>query len=192
MTRRTPPRDSLARAELRTDSIAEQIVAMSAVRQHRWTRAEVDRLIDERPGYTPRYELVDGELLVTPAPSGRHQRIVLQLALLLQPYLTRNRLGVKSYLAPASFHSSRVSVTSRICSSVRQSKDGGRPPIVLARARSSSAKCSPRGHRATTGSRSGEPFSEMRCRSIGSSMRTQRYSRFGIQRMSARRSWTMS
>lgn len=93
MTLPTSPRHSLARAELRTDSVAEQIVAMSAVRQHRWTRAEVDRLVDERPGLTPRYELVDGELLVTPAPSGRHQRIVLQLALLLQPYLTRNKLG---------------------------------------------------------------------------------------------------
>ncbi len=83
----------LLRAELRTDSIAEQIVAMSAVRQHRWTRAEVDQLIDERPGHTPRYELVDGDLLVTPAPSGRHQRIILQLALLLAPYLTRHKLG---------------------------------------------------------------------------------------------------
>ena len=93
MTLQAASRYSLARAELRTKSTAEQIVAMSAVRQHRWTRAEVDRLIDERPGYTPRYELVEGELLVTPAPSRRHQRIVLQLALLLQPYLTSNRLG---------------------------------------------------------------------------------------------------
>ena len=93
MTVPTSSCHSLPRAELRTDSIAEQIVAMSAVRQHRWTRAEVDQLIDERPGLTPRYELVDGELLVTPAPSGRHQRIVLQLALLLAPYLTRHKLG---------------------------------------------------------------------------------------------------
>ena len=40
-----------------------------------------------------RYEVHEGELLVTPAPSGRHQRIVLRLAFLLQPYLSRERLA---------------------------------------------------------------------------------------------------
>ena len=55
-------------AELLWDSSAEQIVSMPVVRPRRWTRVEVDRLIDERPAHTPRYELVDGELLVTPAP----------------------------------------------------------------------------------------------------------------------------
>jgi hypothetical protein len=51
--------------ELRFDSRADQIMAMPAVRPHRWTRGEVDRLVEERAGLTPRYELVDGELLVT-------------------------------------------------------------------------------------------------------------------------------
>lgn len=49
--------------------------------------------MDERDGLTPRYELVDGELLVTPAPSGRHQRIVGRLHLLIHPYVVRNSLG---------------------------------------------------------------------------------------------------
>jgi Uma2 family endonuclease len=80
-------------AELRSHSRAEQIMSMPAVRRHRWTIADVDRLIDQRNGLTPRYELVDGELLVTPAPTGRHQRIILRLALLLQPYLSRHGLG---------------------------------------------------------------------------------------------------
>jgi Uma2 family endonuclease len=47
------------------------------LRPHRWTIDEVDRLAEERPESSPRYELVDGELLVTPAPGGRHQRIIL-------------------------------------------------------------------------------------------------------------------
>ena len=68
-------------------------MAMPAVRPHRWTRAEVDHLVDERPGYTPRYELVAGELLVTPAPSRRHQRILVRLLVLLEPYVTKHKLG---------------------------------------------------------------------------------------------------
>ena len=73
---------------------------MPAVRPHRWTRTEVDRLVDERPGYTPRYELVDGELLVTPAPSGRHQRIILRLVQLLLPYVAEHKVG-EIFLGPA-------------------------------------------------------------------------------------------
>lgn len=68
-------------------------MVMAAVDLRSWTLEEVERLIDERPGFTPRYELVDGALLVTPSPTGRHQRIVLELAFLLAPYVTRHRLG---------------------------------------------------------------------------------------------------
>jgi Uma2 family endonuclease len=90
----------LGRAELLRDQCAEQIMAMSAVSPRRWTRAEVDRLVDERPGYTPRYELVDGDLLVTPAPSWRHQRIIVRLLQLLLPYVTEHQLG-EILLGPA-------------------------------------------------------------------------------------------
>jgi Uma2 family endonuclease len=87
------------RAELPTVSRAEQIMSMPAVDRHRWTVEEVDRLVDARDGLTPRYELVQGELLVTPAPTRRHQRLVFQLALLLQRFLTTHGIG-EVFLGP--------------------------------------------------------------------------------------------
>ncbi|MGH7619872.1 MAG: Uma2 family endonuclease [Gemmatimonadaceae bacterium] len=66
---------------------------MPALHRRRWTLDEVDRLAEERPGLTPRYELVDGELLVTPAPTRRHQRIVAELLVLLRAYVNEHQLG---------------------------------------------------------------------------------------------------
>ena len=40
-----------------------------------------------------RYEVIGGELFVTPAPSLIHQRAILELAYLLGPYLREERLG---------------------------------------------------------------------------------------------------
>jgi Uma2 family endonuclease len=99
----------LGDAELRRASRAEQIMHMSAVRSHAWTTGEVERLIEQRSGMVPRYELVRGELLVTPAPSGRHQRVILDLALLLHAYLVRARAG-EIRLGPAEL---RLSADSR-------------------------------------------------------------------------------
>jgi Uma2 family endonuclease len=87
-------------AELPRETPAEQIMSMPILRPRRWTRDEVERLIDERPGMSPRYELVDGELLVTPAPTHRHQRLILRLTLALYPYLVRHALG-EVFLGPA-------------------------------------------------------------------------------------------
>jgi Uma2 family endonuclease len=75
-------------------------MSMPILRPRRWTTEEVRRLIDARPGMSPRYELVDGELLVTPAPSHRHQRMILRLALRVQPYLVRHAIG-EVFLGPA-------------------------------------------------------------------------------------------
>jgi Uma2 family endonuclease len=47
-----------------------------------------------------RYELVDGELLVTPAPRGLHQRAVLELFRRLDPFVRTHRLGAVC-LSPA-------------------------------------------------------------------------------------------
>ena len=80
-------------AELRSPSAAEQIMSMPALRNRRWTMEELEELIEQREGYTPRYELVDGELLVTPSPSNRHQRIAFELAILLRAYVLEHRLG---------------------------------------------------------------------------------------------------
>jgi Uma2 family endonuclease len=45
------------------------------------------------PDDRQRHELVDGELLMTPSRSARHQRIVRNLALALSEHVTRDRLG---------------------------------------------------------------------------------------------------
>ena len=54
-----------------------------------WTVEMVRALPDDGN----RYEIIDGELFVTPAPSLIHQRAILRLAYLLGPYLEEQRLG---------------------------------------------------------------------------------------------------
>ncbi|HSJ14628.1 MAG TPA: Uma2 family endonuclease [Longimicrobiales bacterium] len=55
-----------------------------------WTYAEYARFPDDGN----RYEVIDGEVLVTPAPSPRHQHILGQLYRRLSEYVERHRLGV--------------------------------------------------------------------------------------------------
>lgn len=66
---------------------------MPALLHRRWTEEEVRQLIDDAPGHTPRYELVDGELLVTPSPNQTHQRVVVGLVVRLFAYLETQRIG---------------------------------------------------------------------------------------------------
>ena len=54
-----------------------------------WTRADLDRLPDDGN----RYEVLNGELLVTPAPSDVHQAIVDWLSDVLTPFVIAHRLG---------------------------------------------------------------------------------------------------
>jgi Uma2 family endonuclease len=58
--------------------------------RQRWTYAEFARLPSE--GST-RYEILDGELVVTPAPGLLHQAIVMHLAWLLYGFVRENELG---------------------------------------------------------------------------------------------------
>lgn len=67
-------------------------MGMPAIRR-RWTTADVRALIDESRAW-PRYELIDGELLVTPAPRGPHQLVVLEFAVLLHGYLAQEPVGI--------------------------------------------------------------------------------------------------
>jgi Uma2 family endonuclease len=66
----------------------------------RWTAREVRQLIAESPLQTPRYELVDGELLVTPSPIVPHQRAVVLLWRALDDYLQPNPVG-DVYISPS-------------------------------------------------------------------------------------------
>ncbi|MEO5814879.1 MAG: Uma2 family endonuclease [Gemmatimonadaceae bacterium] len=62
----------------------------------RWTVEDVHALPDDGN----RYEVIDGELFVTPSPRWRHQEAVVELQALLRDYLKRERVG-HSFHAPA-------------------------------------------------------------------------------------------
>jgi Uma2 family endonuclease len=75
----------------------------------RWTAAEVRELTVETRHW-PRYELIGGELLVTPAPSPMHQIAVLALARLLADYVEAERLGL-TLMSPADLELEPDTVT---------------------------------------------------------------------------------
>jgi Uma2 family endonuclease len=63
---------------------------------HRWTAEMVRALPDDGN----RYEVIDGELFVTPAPRALHQRAVLELAIRLRGYADAGRVG-ETLISPA-------------------------------------------------------------------------------------------
>jgi len=69
---------------------------MATASKRHWTIDMVRALPEDRN----RYEVIDGELLVTPAPSLRHQTAVLELASRLLTYLKAQGLG-SAIIAPA-------------------------------------------------------------------------------------------
>jgi Uma2 family endonuclease len=73
--------------------LAEQIMAMPARAPHRpWTEEEFYAARDAAPP-GERWELVDGEVLVTPSPHWVHQRIVVRLTILLDAYVRPRGFG---------------------------------------------------------------------------------------------------
>lgn len=62
---------------------------LMALATRAWTLAELDRLPDDGN----KYELIDGELFVTPAPSPAHERLSSVLYRILLPYVRGERLG---------------------------------------------------------------------------------------------------
>ena len=69
-------------------------MGMPAETTRRWTARQVRDLIAAQPLYTPRYELVDGELLVTPSPALRHQIALGHLYRPVAAYVERHGLGI--------------------------------------------------------------------------------------------------
>ena len=65
-------------------------------RRKHWTAADLRDIPDDRN----RYEIIDGELFVTPAPSLRHQELSARLFIAIRLYLELNRSGHVVY-APA-------------------------------------------------------------------------------------------
>jgi Uma2 family endonuclease len=84
---------TMARVPLPRIRRADHIMGMPVEKARRWTAREVRQLIADSPLATPRYELVDGELLVTPSPAPAHQEAVARLLVALREYLERERVG---------------------------------------------------------------------------------------------------
>src|SRR3989304_4214818 len=84
-----------APAPLRTPAHRDDLMGMAA--PTRWTAAMVRALPDDGN----RYEVIDGELLVTPAPTELHQRAVVTLVRLLADYADAQRFG-EALASPAA------------------------------------------------------------------------------------------
>ncbi len=68
-------------------------IRADSVPMRRWTTAEVRPLLEESRRW-PRYELIDGELIVTPSPGWPHQFAVAEILSVLHDYLKEEDAGV--------------------------------------------------------------------------------------------------
>ncbi len=98
----------IGHAHLHIQFGAEQIVSMPALETppRKWTEEEFYAARDAAPPNGERWELVDGELLVTPAPHWIHNREAFWLAYILEPYVRAHGLGMVS-LSPTDIRFER-------------------------------------------------------------------------------------
>jgi len=75
-------------APLRSPHAEQSLMGMPQA-ANRWTVERVRALPDDRN----RYELIDGALVVTPAPRGLHQEAIMELVNRLGPWLHETRIG---------------------------------------------------------------------------------------------------
>ena len=68
-------------------------MSMPAAARKRWSANEARALNEANPLWWPRYEVIDGQLLVSPAPRSLHQDAVLSLAAILREYAERTHVG---------------------------------------------------------------------------------------------------
>jgi len=61
------------------------------------------------PDAGPRYQLIEGDLYMAPAPNRYHQEISLNITLLLGKYLEKRRIG-KLYTAPFDVYFDEINV----------------------------------------------------------------------------------
>ncbi len=86
-------------------------MSMPAATKKRWSADEARALNEANPLPWPYYEVIDGELLVSPAPRSLHQDVVLSLARKLSDYTDAARIG-HTMIGPADVeleHDSTVS-----------------------------------------------------------------------------------
>jgi Uma2 family endonuclease len=89
-------------------------------------------MLDALPDDGQRYELIDGELFVTPAPSDVHQLVVLELGARLQAYLRPSNVG-RAIISPADVRRGDP-MRNRVQPDVFVVRlaNGGRPPYPYA------------------------------------------------------------
>lgn len=119
---------------LQPRTLAKHTMGMPAVDERRWTVAEVHALPDQ-PGM--RVECVGGALLVTPAPSRRHQVAQALLVAFLTEYVSRGRRGFV-FVAPTEYvldtHTAvqpDVSVVPTPAGRAPREDEAGEPPVLF-------------------------------------------------------------